>query len=285
MNTLLPTTRLGRTGMLLTRVGSAPGPSAAATGPSPGATRTTRRRSRRSGTRSSPGSTGSTPPPSTGSATPRRSSRRRWPTCPRHRPYVFTKGGLVWDPAAVGRPPAGGRPGQPAGRGRGVAAAPAGRPDRPVPDALAGRGRHPGRGVLAGVHRPQARGQDPRGRAVQPQRVPARGGRGGRRGGRHPAAVQPDPPRRGRRRPALGARARRGRDRLQPDGLGPAHRLVHRRAGGPPAAGRLAGRAPRLPSRPCRPTWPWPTRCARSPDGTASPRPRWPSPGRWRSPG
>jgi aryl-alcohol dehydrogenase-like predicted oxidoreductase len=39
-----------------------------------------------------------------------------------------------------------------------------------------------------------------------------------------------------------GARSRR--DRLQPDGIGPAHRLIHRRAGGSPPARRLAGRAP-----------------------------------------
>jgi hypothetical protein len=36
---------------------------------------------------------------------------------------------------------------------------------------------------------------------------------------------------------------------------------------------------------PCRPTWPWPKRCGRSPNGTASRPPRWPSPGHWPSPG
>ena len=74
-----------------------------------------------------------------------------------------------------GRPVRGAPPGRRAGqhqdRGRGLAAAAAGRADRPVPDALAGRGRHAAGGVLAGLHRPQARGQDPRGRAVQPRHL------------------------------------------------------------------------------------------------------------------
>jgi aryl-alcohol dehydrogenase-like predicted oxidoreductase len=38
------------------------------------------------------------------------------------------------------------------------------------------------------------------------------------------------------------------------------------------------------PTLPCRPTWRWPPRCARSQSGTASRRPRWPLPGRWPSP-
>ena len=42
---------------------------------------------------------------------------------------------------------------------------------------------------------------------------------------------------------------------------------------------------PDFTGRPCRPTWPWPTRCARSPSGTASRPPRWRSPGPWRSRG
>src|ERR1700739_2079438 len=50
------------------------------------------------------------------------------------------------DARPAGGPPRAGRPAQPAGRGRGLAAPAAGRADRPVPDALAGRGRHPGRG-------------------------------------------------------------------------------------------------------------------------------------------
>ena len=55
------------------------------------------------------------------------------------RPYVFTKGGLVWD--------------------------------------RAGRGWHAAGGVLAGLHRSQARGQDPRGRPVQPRHRAAEIGR------------------------------------------------------------------------------------------------------------
>src|ERR1700726_1940308 len=72
------------------------------------------------------------------------------------RPYVFTKGGLVWDPASrsaaprrVGAPappprapPPGRRARQHQGRGGGLAATAGGRADRPVPDALAGGGRH-----------------------------------------------------------------------------------------------------------------------------------------------
>ena len=44
--------------------------------------------------------------------------------------------------------------------------------------------------------------------------------------------------------PAVGPRARSRSDRLQPDGLGPAHRRVHCGPGGAPGAGRLAGGHP-----------------------------------------
>jgi aryl-alcohol dehydrogenase-like predicted oxidoreductase len=54
-------------------------------------------------------------------------------------PYVFTKAGLVWDPADRSATPRRRRPGQPASRGRGLAAPPAGRADRPLPAALARR--------------------------------------------------------------------------------------------------------------------------------------------------
>ncbi len=210
MNTPLPTTPLGRTGMQLTRVGFGAwaiggGDWAFAWGNQDDAAS-----SRPSGTRSSPGSTGSTPPPSTGSATPRRSSRRRWRACPRPTGPTSSPR-AAWSgirPTGRRRPR---RVGAPASlRAEVEASLRRLRVERIDLYQMhwPRRGRHPGRGVLAGLHRPQARGQDPRGRAVQPRHLPAGGGRGGRRGGRHPAAVQPDPPRRGRRRPAVGARAR-----------------------------------------------------------------------------
>src|ERR1035441_1783632 len=59
--------------------------------------------------------------------------------------------------------------------------------------------------------------------------------------------LQPHPPRRGRRRAPVGPRARDRGDRLQPHGFGPAHRSLQRRAGGQPRSGRLAGQPPRFP--------------------------------------
>ena len=149
-----------------------------AAGRTPGAARTTFRRSRPFGTRWSPESTGSTPPPFTGSDTPKRWWRPRWPGCPR-------RTGPTSSPRAVwsGIGPTG--PRLPAGSARrrslrteveALAAAAAGRADRPVPAALAGRGRHAAGGVLAGLHRSQARGQDPRGGPVQPRHLAAGGG-------------------------------------------------------------------------------------------------------------
>ena len=196
MTTSLPTTRLGWTGMHLTRTGFGAWAIGGGDWAYGGAARTTPRRSRPSGTRS------------IRDQLDRHRRRLRARTLRRgggaalaglpeaDRPYVFTKGGLVWDGRPLRGAPPGRRAGQHQDRGRGLAAAAAGRADRPLPDASAGRGRHAARGVLAGLPRPQARGQDPRGRTVQPLHLAARGGRADRRCGRHPAAVQPDPPRR-----------------------------------------------------------------------------------------
>src|ERR1700758_2196843 len=87
-------------------------------------------------------------------------------------------GGGGWGAARPHAGAAAGRaPGQPASRGGGVAAAAAGGADRPVPDALACRGRHRRGGLLAGVPRSQARGKGPGDRAVEPRHLPARGRR------------------------------------------------------------------------------------------------------------
>ncbi len=71
---LLPTRELGKTGMQISAVGSAPGPSVAAIGRLAGAPRTTPIRSLPSAMRSTKVSTGSTPPRCTVSDIPRKSS-------------------------------------------------------------------------------------------------------------------------------------------------------------------------------------------------------------------
>ena len=80
------------------------------------------------------------------------------------------------------------------------------------------------------------------------------------------------------------AGARDGRDRLQPDGLGPAHRQLHARARRGPGRRRLALEEPRVRrAEPRRATSRSRMRCGRSPSATTPRPPPW----RWRgrSPG
>ena len=89
---------LGRPTSASRRSESARGPLAAAAGHSAGARRTTASPSGPSAARSTSASTGSIRRPSTGSGTPRRSSRRR-SRAGATSPYVFTKCSQVWDDA------------------------------------------------------------------------------------------------------------------------------------------------------------------------------------------
>ncbi len=146
------------------------------------------------------------------------------------RPLLFTKCGLIWDEADRQRAPRR-NSGADGARGvRGLAAAPRRRAHRPLPVPLARPGGDAARGVLGHAPRPARRGQDPRGRGLQLHRRAARGLRGHRPRRVAPAAVLDDRARHRAGAAALVRRARDRRDRLQPDGLGPAHRRLHARA-------------------------------------------------------
>ena len=178
------------------------------------------------------------------------------------RPYVFTKCGLVWDAAdrtvrAAARDGAGER----ARGGRGLAAPPGRGSHRPLPGALARRGRHAARRVLADHGRPPRGGQGPRDRAVQPRRRPARprprrsatSTRCSRRSPRSTASAADGA--------GLVRRQRDRGDRLLADAVRAAHRSVLRRAGRGAALRRLAPDRPGLHD-PARPE-PRAGRCAR----------------------
>ena len=200
MTTPLPTTRLGWTGMDLTRVGFGAWAIGGAGWAYAGAARTTSRRSRRFATRWSPESTGSTPPPFTGSDTPKRWWRPRWPGCPR-------RTGPTSSPRAVwsGIGPTG--PRLPAGSARPASLR------REVEASL--RRLRVERIDLYQLHWPAEDGtpleeywevfadlkREGKIRAVglSNHASAAGGGRADRPRGRHPAAVRPDQPRRRRR--------------------------------------------------------------------------------------
>ena len=133
-------------------------------------------------------------------------------------------------PGPHGRPrsrrPAGARP-----RGvRGLPAPARRRGDRPLPVPLARPGGDTGRGLVGRDAAPRGRGQGPLAGRLELRRGAARAVRGGP--ARHvvAAALLDDPPRRGGRRGSLVRRPRHRRHRLQPDAVGPADRLLHRRA-------------------------------------------------------
>src|SRR6185503_11485997 len=93
---------------------------------------------------------------------------------------------------------------------------------------------------LADAARSEARGQDARGGPLEPQSRAA-GARRGARTRRHAAAaVLADPARRERRRVAVVREPRDRRDRLQPDAVGTAHRIVLGRTRRRADVGRLA---------------------------------------------
>ena len=112
--------------------------------------------------------------------------------------------------------------------------------DRPVPVALARRDRHPGGGVLGGL-RSTLKARARSGRSACPTTTSTTCDAAEAIG--HVDSLQPPFSlinRDAAERRSVVRRARHRRDRLQPDAVGPAHRRVHRRAGGRAGAGRLA---------------------------------------------
>lgn len=147
------------------------------------------------------------------------------------RPLVFTKCGLVWDEAHRDEPPA--RTPRPDSIRweveRSLSQLNVERIDL-LPTALATRGRHSPRGLLAGTARSPTGRQDPRCSPVQPRcRSAGAGGAAGSRG-QPPAAVLGDPTRRGPGYPSLVPRPRDERHRLRSHVPRPALRVVLPRA-------------------------------------------------------